>query len=286
MRVTFYGVRGSTPCCSPSVSRFGGNTSCVVVEPSGSTPIILDLGTGLRVFGCRWPTESVFHGTALVSHMHWDHVQGLPFFGPAVRAGNRLDIYGPRPEDGGTLAAAFDAFIKPPYFPVTIDQLPADIRLHVCSDQQFQAGNALVTAREVPHCGRTLGYRIEHDGVAIAYIPDHQQPFDGSYGVADSVLELCRDADLVIHDSQYTDAEFAQKFNWGHCTVGYAVEVAIQAGAKRLALFHHDPSHTDDVMDHLSKTAGAMGQAAGVDVFAAQEGQQVEVISAGYAHLT
>lgn len=285
MRVTFFGVRGSTPCCSPAVSRYGGNTSCIVLEPSGADPIILDLGTGLRVFGCSWPPEHPFRGTALVSHLHWDHVQGLPFFAPAVRSSSRIDVYGPPPEDGGTLEDAFDAFIKPPYFPVTIRQLPADIRLHVCSAERFRAGNALVTAREVPHCGRTLGYRIEADGVAITYIPDHQQPFDGSYSVAESVLELCRDADLVIHDAQYTDAEFAQKFNWGHCTVGYAVEVAIQAGAKRLALFHHDPSHTDDVMDQLSTTARAMGLAAGVEVFAAQEGLQVEVRSAGYAHL-
>ena len=267
------------------MSRFGGNTSCVVVQPTAGDPIILDLGTGLRVFGCGWPATIPFRGTALVSHLHWDHVQGLPFFAPVVRADSKIDVYGPSPQDGGTLEAAFDAFITPPYFPVTIRQLPADIGLHVCSDQPFKAGSAVVVAREVPHCGRTLGYRIEADGVAIAYIPDHQQPFDGSYTVAESALELCRDADLVIHDAQYTDAEFAQKSNWGHCTVGYAVEVAIQAGARRLALFHHDPSHTDEVMDQLTTMAQALGLAAGVEVFAASEGLQVEVASAGYARL-
>jgi phosphoribosyl 1,2-cyclic phosphodiesterase len=285
VRVTFYGVRGSTPCCSPSVARFGGNTSCVVLQPASGDPIILDLGTGLRAFGCAWPAGKPFRGSALVSHLHWDHVQGLPFFGPALCAGAQVDLYGPTQEDGRTLEAAFDEFIKPPYFPVTISQLPADIRVHVCPEEPFSIGSATVTALQVPHIGHTLGYRIEADGVVVAYIPDHQQPFDGSYGVAASVLELCRDADLVIHDAQYTDAEFAQKYNWGHCTVGYAVEVAIRAGARRLALFHHDPSHSDDQMDQLASMAQAMGRAARVEVFAAHEGQQVDVCSAGYAQL-
>ena len=268
------------------MARFGGNTSCVVLEPIGSEPIILDLGTGLRQFGCSLNGSTPFAGTALVSHLHWDHVQGIPFFAPMIVAGSRLDVYGPTQEDGRTLCEAVSDFMRPPYFPVTIDQLPAEVKISECPTVPFKVGTATVIAREVPHVGATLGFRVEADGVAVAYIPDHQQPSDGSYDIADSVLDLCRDADLVIHDAQYTDAEFAQRSTWGHCTVGYAVHVALEAGAKRLALFHHDPSHDDDQMDVLVAQARRAGRKGGLDVFAAAEGLQVEVPAARYARVS
>jgi phosphoribosyl 1,2-cyclic phosphodiesterase len=283
VRISFFGVRGSTPCCSASLARYGGNTACVVLQPDHGDPVILDLGTGMRAYGCAWPADRAFRGTALVSHLHWDHVQGLPFFSPLCNPDSRLDIYGPGQEDGLSMAAALDAFMVPPYFPITLDQLPAEFRIADCPKELFQVGSAKITALEVPHIGRTLGFRIEADGVTVAYIPDHQQPYDGSYQVAPNVLELCRNADLVIHDAQFTDDEFARKFNWGHCTIGYAVEVAAQAGARRLALFHHDPSHDDERMDELATKAVAVGRVAGVEVFAASEGLQVQLAPARYA---
>ena len=273
MKVTFWGVRGSTPCPSEANRRYGGNTACVALEADGEPPIILDLGTGLRFFGETQPTDGSFHGTALVTHIHWDHVQGLPFFPPADRKGARLDIYGPV-QERGTLGEVFGELMKPPYFPVHFDQLRGDINFHDVSDEDFTIGHALVKVRPVPHCGPTVGYRIEWHGVSVAYISDHQAPPELNT-VADSVLELCEGADLVIHDSQYTLSEFVEKASWGHCTVDYAVLVAKLAGARRLALFHHDPSHGDDFLDGLQRHARCLGAMGGVEVFAAYEGLSV-----------
>ena len=202
-----------------------------------------------------------------------------------IRFGSRLNIFGPTQQDGRSLSDAIDEFMRPPYFPITLGQFPAEVSVEECPSSPFRIGAALITAGEVPHVGVTLGFRIEADGVIVAYVPDHQQPPDGSFDVADAVLDLCRDADVVIHDAQYTDAEFAQRPTWGHCTVSYAVQVAIQSGARRLAMFHHDPSHTDDQMDVLVAAAVREGRKGGVEVFAAAEGLQIDV-SARYARVS
>ncbi len=271
MKVTFHGVRGSTPCASPEHLRYGGNTACVAVESPGEAPIVLDLGTGLSRFGLGQPVDGTFRGTALVSHIHWDHVQGLPFFPPADRIGARFDIYGPA-QSGVTFAGAFAELMRPPFFPVRVEELRGDICFYDVEDAELQIGQARVLVRPVPHNGPTNGYRIDWHGVSIAYVSDHQSPLDGSMRVADSVLELCDGADLVIHDAQYTPAEWREKAHWGHCTVDYAVEVARQSGARRLALFHHDPAHDDDQVDGLACAARVLGERVGVEVMAAAEG--------------
>ena len=270
--MTFYGVRGSTPCSCDANRRYGGNTACVSIDFPGADPIVLDLGTGLRFWGRSFGPDQPFVGHALVTHLHWDHVQGLPFFAPVLRPGSRLDIYGPPPGEC-TLEEAFDEFMGPPYFPVRVADLPGDIRFHTVDDEHFAIGDVEVTARSVPHIGPTNGYRLERDGLAIAYISDHQQPLDGSLDVPDAVLELCDHADLVIHDAQYTAAEFETKAHWGHCTVEFAVAVAAQSGARRLALFHHDPEHDDALVDALARRADERARQLGVaEVLAASEG--------------
>lgn len=250
VNVTFYGVRGSTPCPCDGNKRYGGNTSCVGIEVPGHEPIGLDLGTGLRFWGEQLPWDGSFRGHALVTHLHWDHVQGLPFFVPINRAGASLDIYAPFHDDL-SVAEHFDQFMKPPYFPVTLDALAGDIRFHGLADEDVAIGDAKVRSRFIPHVGATLGYRVEIAGVSIAYLPDHQQPLDGSMSIAEGVLELCDGADLLIHDAQYTPEEFELKAHWGHCTVDYALHVAREAGVRRLALFHHDPDHHDHMIDRL-----------------------------------
>lgn len=257
MQITFYGVRGSTPCPTEGNRRYGGNTSCVAVEAEGHAPLVFDLGTGLRIWGETLALDGSFHGHALVTHVHWDHVQGLPFFVPVLAAGASLDVYGPPPPDG-TLEQCFKTFVAPPYFPVCIDELPGSITFHDVTDSDMAVGDAKVMIRTVPHTGLTNGYRVEQDGAVVTYISDHQMPIDGSMDIADSVLELCDGADLLIHDSQYTPDEFTQKAHWGHCTVDYAVHVAREAGVRQLALFHHDPSHDDDIVDCLLAGAQAM----------------------------
>ena len=152
----------------------------------------------------------------------------------------------------------------------------ADIGFHDVSSTEFSVGAAHVTARPVPHVGQTVGYRVEADGASLAYVSDHQAP-PGQDTVADSVLELCRDVDLLVHDAQYTPDEFATKSDWGHCTVEYTVLVAREAGVRRLCLFHHDPSHTDADLDAMFEAGRALGSAHGLDVVTASEGLLIDL---------
>lgn len=278
VNISFWGVRGSTPCSCEANKRYGGNTACVSIEAPGHDPILFDLGTGLRFFGESVPVDRAFRGLSLVTHLHWDHVQGLPFFTPINRPGASLEVWGRN--EHGTLAGAFAEFMRPPYFPVTTDALAGDIVFRDVSATDLEWGRARIAVRDVPHTGATNGYRVELDGLAIVYISDHQEPVDGG-PVADSVLELCEGADLVIHDAQYEPHEFALKADWGHCTVAYAVRVAAEAGAKRLALFHHDPSHDDDVIDRLRDEATALAEGTSlIEVLAAAEGTTVSLSAA------
>ena len=277
MRVTFHGVRGSTPCQSDDIQRYGGNTSCVSIDAPGQQPLLFDMGTGLRYFGKKMPTDELFRGTCLLSHLHWDHVQGLPFFTPLLREGSSLDVYGPAQADGRSLDEVVSFTIRPPLFPVSVDELPGDVRFHDTADCDFAIGEYNVMARLIPHLGPTLGFRVEFNGHSVAYLSDHQQPFDGSLSAAPGALELVDGVDLLIHDSQYTQPEFAAKSTWGHCTIEYAVWLAGQGGVKKLALFHHDPSRRDDDLDGLWRCAAQLGEPHGVEVIAASEGLAVDV---------
>ncbi len=288
VNITFWGVRGSTPCPCDANRRYGGNTSCVSLEAPGLDPILFDIGTGLRFYGEVVPNRlepgAAFRGLALVTHLHWDHVQGLPFFGPIHHTGASLEIWG-RGEGSETIAEAFAEFMRPPFFPIRPADLAGELRFDDVIDAERAWGRAAITVRDVPHTGATNGYRVEVDGVVVAYVSDHQQPADGE-PIAESVLELCRDADLVIHDAQYEPHEFAVKADWGHCTVEYAVRVAAEAGARRLALYHHDPSHADDVVDRLVDEARRLAIGTSVEeVIGAAEGLTVVLDPAAPADL-
>jgi ribonuclease BN (tRNA processing enzyme) len=243
-------------------------------------PIVLDLGTGLRPLGReledRFGTETPIEMTGLLTHLHWDHIIGLPFCTPLLRFGARMDVYGP-PQVGGTLHEVIDRVVIPPFFPVQVKELHGSIDFHEVEDDDFAIGSAKIRVRRVPHVGTTLGFRIEADGASVAFVSDHQTPDDRGT-VASTVLELCDGADLLIHDAQYTDEEFLTKSNWGHSTVGYAVHVAAEAGARRLALYHHDPDHTDDILDLIVDAAQkAPGASRLVEVSAAAEGATVDL---------
>jgi phosphoribosyl 1,2-cyclic phosphodiesterase len=273
-RLTFYGVRGSTPSYAATNHRYGGNTASVVLDEPGEEPILFDLGTGVRPYGATCPMDGSFAGTALVTHIHWDHVQGLPFFPPVHVPGARLDVYGPHQAEG-PLGEVFDDLMRPPYFPVRTTELGGDVRFHDVTADTIAVGSRKVLVRPVPHVGPTVGYRVEGSRATVAYISDHQAPLSLDT-VADSVLELVDGADVLIHDSQYTAAEFAKKSTWGHCTIEYALLVAASAHAKRLVMFHHDPGHTDADIDRLAESLQSDARRCGVEVLAAYEGLVLE----------
>jgi phosphoribosyl 1,2-cyclic phosphodiesterase len=285
--VTFHGVRGSCPCSDPSLRRYGGATACVSVQPEEKAPpVVLDLGTGSRSLGEALMAKSFVDkgqtctGLRLaifVSHLHFDHVQGLPFFAPALEDEVELDIYAPR-QEGQSLHDAFSSFVQPPYFPVRLDDLPAKVTFRELDDNTHVTvgENVSVLARVIPHSGRTLGYRVECDGGAVAYLSDHQAPRPCHEGprVSPGVLDLADGVELLVHDAQYTKDEFGLKEHWGHSTIEFAVEVAVTARARKLVMFHHDPTHDDDALDLLGKRAQEMAGDR-VEVVVAAEGLQL-----------
>ena len=231
------------------------------------------MGTGLRAYGATQPVDGSYRGTALVSHLHWDHVQGLPFFPPVLVPGARFDVYAPVQEDGRSVRRGVRLLHATAVLPDPRRRPAERHPMLDCPEGEMKVGTALVTARLIPHIGNTLGYRITWGGATVAYLPDHQQPLDGSLATTDAVLELADGADLLIHDAQYTPPEFARKSHWGHCTHEYAVFVAKEAGAKRLALFHHDPARDDDALDEVLRCLQtSVGRRSGVEVLAAAEG--------------
>ena len=278
LTVTFYGVRGSTPCDGDYLARYGGNTSCVALERDDEAPIVFDLGTGLRNYGTELISDGRaggFRASMLLSHLHWDHVQGLPFFVPMHDGAATVEIYGPRQAEG-PLGEVFEGMMRPPFFPIRPDQLEGNLTFQDAGDDDFAVGQAKVRSRWIRHVGPTLGYRVDWHGVSVAYLSDHGQGCGIGHAddhVPDEVLELCDGVDLLIHDAQHTPAEFDQKRHWGHCTVDYAVHVAKQSGAHQLAMFHHDPSHGDDEVDVLLRDArDASARLDGAEVVAAAEG--------------
>ena len=278
IEVTFHGVRGSTPCDCREIARYGGNTSCVSISVPGHDPILFDMGTGMRYFGAKQPLDGSFRCQVLLSHLHWDHTQGLPFFTPILCSTSQLDVYGPAQEDGRTVEEVLFETIKPPLFPIRLDEFPGRLAFHDVSDTDFAlAGDIQVKARLIPHVGPTCGYRVTWNDTSITYMSDHQMPYDGSMSASDSAIELAAGTDLLIHDSQYTLREFRYKSTWGHCTPEYAVWLAAEAGAKKLVLFHHDPTRCDDAIDSMCTAAQLLGDHKGVEVVAAFEGLTLQV---------
>jgi phosphoribosyl 1,2-cyclic phosphodiesterase len=281
IRVVFNGVRGSTPCAGPEYARFGGQSSCVALESENAPPIIFDLGTGLRPYSRR--SDGEFHGTALLSHLHWDHVQGLPFFTPLHCPGSSLDIFGPRQPEA-PLGEVFAQMMRPPFFPITPSQLTGDVRFHGTGEDDFPVGQAKVRSRWVRHVGPTLGFRVDLNGVSVAYIPDHGpgcHPDHADDYIPHEILELCDGVDVLIHDAQHTNAEYEPKRHWGHCTVDYAVHVARESGARRLVLFHHDPTHSDDDLVAIERAASDYAAQIGApEVTAGYEGLEIELSAA------
>jgi len=270
-------VRGSIATPGPATVRHGGNTSCIEYR-CGDEIIILDAGTGLRKLGQSLLAEfknQPLNLTLLLTHTHWDHIQGLPFFGPIYNPRCRLRILGNEGARKG-LVAALTAQMESTYFPVPFDKLPSNIEIEELKDFSFDIGPVLVRALRANHPGMCVGYRLFSPDGLIAFFPDTEAHVVGEDG---DMVEFVRDADVLILDSQYDKAEYKKHVGWGHGCVDHSVALALKAHVKQLCLFHHDPDHDDRRMDELVKYARNLvaKKKSKMKVEAAREGMTIQL---------
>lgn len=295
-RIKFWGVRGSIPTPGAGTVRYGGNTSCVEVRADGEI-IILDAGSGIRLLGQSLQHEfgsDPIKLSLLISHTHWDHIQGLPFFLPAYARQNQLRVFGydgTRARLGEILAGQMET----PFFPVSMSELQGKIEIEELKEMKFQIGKVEVRAKFLNHPGVCVGYRIFTAAGSFAYMPDNE-PFEqldeqlrnrGADNTGHKykapaeeradLVEFLRGADLLILDAQYTDEEYKNHIGWGHGSISSVVSLAADANTRRLILFHHDPNHDDALVDKLVEKARLQMAQIGksVVVEAAQEGSEV-----------
>lgn len=253
MRVTLWGTRGSLPSSAPENVRYGGNTACVEVRGSDGTLLALDAGTGIRRLGASIGA-SLSRVDVLLTHFHMDHIQGLGFFQPLYEPGLEVHIWGPAstPTD---LGERIRKYLSPPLFPVSLRELPSRIELHDVPLGTFEIGGLTIAADLITHPGATVGYRIVEGAASFAYLPDHE-PALGQDELPDDPMwtsgyDLAAGVDLLIHDAQYGPEEYRDHVGWGHSSIRHAFSFAASAGVKRMVTFHHDPSHSDAVLDQL-----------------------------------
>ena len=275
--IKFWGVRGSIPTPGRDTVRYGGNTTCLEVR-IGDDIIILDAGTGLRALGQSLLKEFAHQPlnlTLLISHTHWDHIQGLPFFAPIYDAHCRLRILGGEGARKG-LVAALTGQMESSYFPVPFSKLPSNIEIEELRDFNFAIGSTLVRAHRANHPGFCVGYRLFSPDGLVCFFPD-TEPRHG--GDDRDLIDFIRDADVLILDSQYDRAEYKKHTGWGHGCVEDSVALALRAGVKKLILFHHDPDHDDKTIDTHVRHARALvrQQQGSLKIEAAREGMTIQL---------
>jgi phosphoribosyl 1,2-cyclic phosphodiesterase len=280
MRVTFYGVRGSIPAPGPSTARYGGNTSCVEVRLADGTLVVLDAGTGLRELGnALLRNGSGVPGVhLLLSHTHWDHILGLPFFAPLWMKGTHILVY-PLSSDAQERfrATIFDDI----HFPVGADAIPSHVESIRLDGEAWRVGSALIRRIALNHPGGAQGFRIDDDGgSSLAYLTDNElTPPQDATVTPEALARFADGVDLLIHDSQYVRADMPSKHGWGHSVVDDVLALGTAARPKTLALYHHDPERSDDALDAIGKRAQSWlaEHAPGSRVVVAHEGLKIEI---------
>ena len=295
-RIRLWGVRGSIPVPGRSTVRYGGNTSCVEVRADGEI-IILDAGSGIRLLGLALDKEfgpRSMKLTLLISHTHWDHIQGLPFFSPAYDQKNLIRVLGYEGARAG-LAKILASQMETPFFPVSLRQLPSHLAIDELKEMEFRVGSVEVRSKFANHPGICVGYRLATSSGSIAYFPDNE-PYeelklqlasrDGisehearDFAAAErgKMVDFLQDCDVAIMDTQYTDEEYAKHIGWGHSSVNSVVSLALDANVGKLVLFHHDPNHDDAMIDKIVKHARALVAKSGkpLEIEGAQEGAEI-----------
>jgi phosphoribosyl 1,2-cyclic phosphodiesterase len=280
--VRFRGVRGSLPCPGPTTACYGGNTSCVEIR-SGHDVLILDAGTGLRSLGDDLEAEfqtAPLKAAILISHTHWDHIHGLPFFRPAFSASNKVRLVA-APGAGATVAWALHNQMAPIHFPIGLDRLAGLGQVEELASNDELAGAFRIRSCALNHPGGCAGFRIESGGVSVAYLPDHEPYCAGNVDnpelvrAHENLVEFVRGVDLLILDTQYTAAEYPHRIGWGHGCVPQSVQLAMEAKVSRLSLFHHDPSRNDDQIEEMLQTARALAIGSGLTIDAAKENETI-----------
>lgn len=257
MRVKLWGTRGSIAAPGAETARYGGNTSCVQVEGTDGTQIVLDAGTGIRRLSAAIP-QSLCRVDILLTHLHLDHILGLGFFGPLDTPECEVHIWGP-PSTTQDLRTRLSRYLSPPLFPIHLRDLQSRITLHEIPSCEFQIGEFRVSASLVCHPGPTVGYRIVSPRGTLAYLPDHEPALGAKkFPLAaawTSGYAIAENADLLIHDAQFSAAEYPHRIGWGHSSLHQSLEFAKLARVKNFVPFHHDPSHSDDTLDRMSEDA-------------------------------
>jgi phosphoribosyl 1,2-cyclic phosphodiesterase len=265
MRVSIWGSRGSVPSPGADSLRYGGNTSCVQVTLSDGTHLILDAGTGIRNVPADLGAKGE-HIHILLTHLHLDHIQGLLFFSPLFNQDAQITIWGPA-APGVSLKNRIARYLSAPLTPVDVRELPSHLDFRNCPVAEWDIGSARIRAEAVTHRGPTLGFRVQETETSVCYLPDHEPALVGSLEDLGaqwiSGYALAHDASLLIHDCQYTDAEYPGHYGWGHSALSHAVSFAHRCNAAHTLLFHHDPQHTDDQLDAAREQAIARWQLLG-----------------------
>jgi phosphoribosyl 1,2-cyclic phosphodiesterase len=297
MKLRFWGTRGSIPTPGKDTVRYGGNTPCVEVRLQNNNLVIFDAGTGIRGLGdALMATGESVKAFLVISHPHWDHIQGFPFFKPAFISGNEFTIVGPQSKHV-TLRQMISSQMDKAYFPIQLEELKATIHFHPVKEESIQVFDAMLSSCYVNHPSFALGYRLDASGRSLVYISDNE-PFDRE--VAKSVknvervivdkyssqrgdpnqriFDFARGADVLIYDATYTPEEYINHVRWGHSHYLFSLKVADEAGVRKLVLFHHDQTHSDEKVDEILQTCRKEIKTRnyGFECVAAAEGMEID----------